>query len=434
MAHSYRRTTIKITFQAEYARPRPHEIENFIRDDLRLDPRDVIGIHFSITGNVVYVKMRTEELCSDIVNRNADRHKFKHPDGHIGAVVIEHMGYGLRTIRVFELPFEVPENIVTAAFSPYGNVLGHTAEKWKTFETYPVLNGVRQIQIELKKHVPSYLNIGGCRAIIMYDGQPRTCAGCGQEGHVRQHCPLRRPVQTPVNDDAPSAPPTTLPVTYAAATAPTTDHLQDPRNPSPTTTDNVDTTLANETSPQPDAMQEETHQTHPVDHENAKETTLDVVPTSAFIPTDKTAEDKNTLSESEQHTRKQQNPRKRRKKQRKPSDDCLQRMGSHEDDSLSDDGRSSDTQMSEVNAPASHLPTASNIRDAATPSTPTNAPEGVPPAAPPPHAGAADDTLMDTTSELPRSWAEETEVDHVTTPDEEKGDVPMIVSDIVPTQ
>lgn len=161
---------------------------------------------------------------------------------------------------------------------------------------------------------------------------------------------------------------------------------------------------------------------------------MGVVPASAFIPTDETEPGTRALSESEQHYRKQKNPRKRQRKTRTPSDDCLQRMGPQDDDSLSDDAMSSETQMSEGKAPSPHLLTASSSRDEMTPLTPTSIPEGVPSAVPPPPANTADDTSMDTSSDPPRNWADEVEAEHVIKPGEEEGDAPMVVSDTAATQ
>jgi hypothetical protein len=66
---------------------------------------------------------------------------------------------------------------------------------------YAVDNGVRQITILLTKHIPSHLTIAGHRVLLSYDGQPATCYGCGEEGHMLQGCPRRR-ARKPTNDTA----------------------------------------------------------------------------------------------------------------------------------------------------------------------------------------------------------------------------------------
>lgn len=217
MAFSYRKSTLRFTFNNDFARPKAYEVERFIRDVVKIEPDVLVGIHLSIVSSVVYCKLIDEAACDRIIQRHQQGLRFCHSDGNVGAVTVDHAGMGIRTIRVFELPFELPEKLVTEALSPYGTVISHEAEKWASFETYRVLNGVRQVKIDLRKHVPSYLYIGGCRAIVIYDGQPRTCSGCGKEGHVRSECTQRRLLQLPRDDPQHPQQTTVLPLTYAAA-------------------------------------------------------------------------------------------------------------------------------------------------------------------------------------------------------------------------
>ena len=73
----------------------------------------------------------------------------------------------------------------------YGEVKEITHEIWSTAYRYPVANGVRVAQIMLKTHIPSNLMIAGQRVLI-YEGQPLTCYGCGQTNHLYSACPNRR--------------------------------------------------------------------------------------------------------------------------------------------------------------------------------------------------------------------------------------------------
>lgn len=313
MADSYRKTYIKISFANEYARPKAHEIEPFIRDEVKIDPNHVVGIHLSIVSSVVYVKLINEAVCDGVVQAHKQGLKFRHSDGHIGDVTIDRSGLGLRTIRVFELPFEVPSDVVIAALQPYGRVLSHVAEKWQTFTTYPVLNGVRQIKIELTKHVPSYLVIGGCRAIIIYDGQPKTCSGCGKEGHVRSECMQRRLVQVPVGEAVAPTTPTTLPITYVEALRMEADQplvmpslgdrLQEISTPvaeTPAMTTYMPPPIAPSAPP---PVEEVT--------EGRMEVDSLVVPTAAFVP-----ERRGSLSDQdkESNTHTQRSPKRRKKR------------------------------------------------------------------------------------------------------------------------
>jgi len=44
----------------------------------------------------------------------------------------------------------------------------------------------------MNRHVPSHLTVARCRILLYYEGQPATCYGCGEAGHVYQGCPARQ--------------------------------------------------------------------------------------------------------------------------------------------------------------------------------------------------------------------------------------------------
>lgn len=319
MANSYRKSTLKFSFSTEYARPKALEVEQFLREDVKIPSADLIGIHLSIVSSVVYVKLVNDAACDAILEKTKNGLKFRHSDGNIGPVTVDHAGLGLRTIRIFELPFELPADEVVAALRPYGTVHSHVAEKWTQFTTYPVLNGVRQIRIDLGKHVPSYLYIGGCRAIVIYDGQPKTCSGCGKEGHIRSECLQRRIAQLQPTDLLPSTTPTSLPITYVAALRMDPGqmheavHSQD-LSPVAVLERNEVEQLSSTTVPPPapsapEGVEEKSHDRMEMDEM--------VVPTAAFVPERR---DSLQSTDTETHSRKQRSP-KRHKKRRKASAD-----------------------------------------------------------------------------------------------------------------
>ena len=63
---------------------------------------------------------------------------------------------------------------------------------WPKTYIYKVPNGVRQVTITLTKHIPSELTVDGHRALLSYEGQPATCYGCGDIGHLYPTCPKHR--------------------------------------------------------------------------------------------------------------------------------------------------------------------------------------------------------------------------------------------------
>lgn len=217
MDHPIREDTLRLSFDPNYARPKPYEIEEFLDRVVQITVDEIIGIHLSIVSSTVYLKLITSEKCKQVIERCGGILRFKHSDGNIGEVRISQTGMGLKTLRIFELPFEITAEQINSVLQDYGTVVSNVAEKWSTLQKFPVLNGVRQVKIDMIKHIPSYITVCGYRAIVIYDGQPRTCAACGSTTHVRAQCIQRRVTQIPAGEKERPRSMSTLPRTYAAA-------------------------------------------------------------------------------------------------------------------------------------------------------------------------------------------------------------------------
>lgn len=319
MANQYRRATLKFSLRNDFARPKALEVERFLKEEAKIPPADMIGIHFSILSNTFFVKLINDAACDKFLRAMKPGLRFCHPDGNVSNVEVDHLGLGLRTIRIFELPFELPAAEVEEALSPYGTVLEHVAEKWTQFKTYPVLNGVRQVRIELRRHVPSYLQIGGCRAVIIYDGQPKTCSGCGKEGHLRSECPQRKITQLPPRETEPTPTPTVLPVTYAAAlTRPPPVPTQ-----SSTVTEPeqiiVERSLEDQSALPATEIPTTTTKPPTTGDTDSSKMSFDspIIPTEAFVPVRRASV---PSSDAEAHVRKQRSPKRRKRRRRNLSD------------------------------------------------------------------------------------------------------------------
>lgn len=196
-----RSRTVQCIFDRKSLRPTGFEIHSWIRDTLRLPREVVLGLQIDFYLYSVFLKLSDDETCDKVVSADAGVRKFKHVDGTISDVRVQHAGQGVRDVRVFNVPFECPDSVIESALRPYGTVVedGIKSEMWQEPYYYQVDSGVRNVRINLKKHIPSYLIIGGSRAFVSYPGQPQTCGICNTVGHLRGECPNKdkRPVQLP---------------------------------------------------------------------------------------------------------------------------------------------------------------------------------------------------------------------------------------------
>ncbi|PIK42021.1 putative zinc finger CCHC domain-containing protein 3-like [Apostichopus japonicus] len=93
-------------------------------------------------------------------------------------------------VTVIHVGLEVRQELVVTVLGRFGAV---KAAKMCSYAQAPgVLNGHRQVRIDLKQDIPSFLFIAGHKAHVRYPGQPRTCFRCGETGHEAKGCPNKK--------------------------------------------------------------------------------------------------------------------------------------------------------------------------------------------------------------------------------------------------
>jgi hypothetical protein len=101
-------------------------------------------------------------------------------------------GMGTRSVRIANLPLEVPDGLVRTALSRYGKVKEIQKRSWSGSGRYPVANGIRLAVIAKVKHVPFDITLAGNTVLVSYEGQPMTYYGCNEAEHIYQGCPCRK--------------------------------------------------------------------------------------------------------------------------------------------------------------------------------------------------------------------------------------------------
>ena len=139
----------------------------------------------------VYIKLNNEVRLQEVLHTTQGRLDYIHDNGELAIVYIERAGMGVRRVRVANLPPELQDRTLRDVISRYGEVRAISEEQWSKRYRYPVHKGIRIVEMDLKKHLPSHMTIVGTRALISYEGPPITCYGCNEPGHQYQECPSR---------------------------------------------------------------------------------------------------------------------------------------------------------------------------------------------------------------------------------------------------
>jgi hypothetical protein len=187
-----RQNTVACSFDKTSPRITAYSIHEWIYDSFRLPEDDIAAIQIDGPRRRVYIKFVSAERMQVHLSSLQGTHEFKHDNGLLSTVQVCAVGLGIRHIRVTSLPPEVTDTALRNVLSKYGEVKGITTQQWSTQYRYKVQNGVRMVQLHLKTHIPSHLQVAGHRALIEYDGQIPTCYNCNETNHVYQECPHRR--------------------------------------------------------------------------------------------------------------------------------------------------------------------------------------------------------------------------------------------------
>jgi len=117
--------------------------------------------------------------------------------GEISKVRLEAIGLGMRKVRKANLPPNMSERALRVALGKYGEVRGIQEENWSRAYRYPVANGIRLAMLTLVQHILPHIIVAGHRTLISYEGQPTTCYGWNDTGHLYQVCPHRTRAKEP---------------------------------------------------------------------------------------------------------------------------------------------------------------------------------------------------------------------------------------------
>jgi hypothetical protein len=186
-----RQNTLVCAFDQQSPRISAYDIHEWIQDTLCLRESEVVMIHIDGPRRHVYIKFSDPSRMQDLLTSTNGQAEHGQTNGEISKVRSEAVGLSMRKVRIANLPPEVPDRTLSMALGKFGcrDIQGET---WSSACRYPVANGIRVVMLNLVQHIPSHIIVAGHRTLILYGGQPITCYGCNETGHLYQVCPQRR--------------------------------------------------------------------------------------------------------------------------------------------------------------------------------------------------------------------------------------------------
>lgn len=166
---SHRRNTLVVDFSVLPRRPGMSQVEEFIKDILKIDMADVKNIQIHNLKSCVYMEMNDPGIAPRLQKQHYLRHWFNHEG--INYHIPVYVDGPTTTLRIHDLPPQMSNTVIMDHMQQYGRVLSIHNEVWKKF--FPgVPNGVRVVKMKVEKPVPSHIVIDNQTTLVTH---PKAC-------------------------------------------------------------------------------------------------------------------------------------------------------------------------------------------------------------------------------------------------------------------
>lgn len=185
------RFVLNTVFLHADVKARPYRVEDF-RDTLaRLELLpDVIALGAFQMNHVWAVTFKDAESAKKLVALRDVKVK------DLRCMVIDPGNQVLR-VKVHWVLYGVPDDLVRAAFAPFGVVTEVARDRWRVSGCSEKGSTTRLVSLKLKAgvtpdDVPHQLRIAGDNALVVVPGRLPLCLRCHRSGHVRRECRVPR--------------------------------------------------------------------------------------------------------------------------------------------------------------------------------------------------------------------------------------------------
>ncbi|XP_077527289.1 uncharacterized protein LOC144138749 [Haemaphysalis longicornis] len=185
------RFVLNTVFLHADVKARPYRVEDF-RDTLaRLELLpDVIALGAFQMNHVWAVTFKDAESAKKLVALRDVKVK------DLRCMVIDPGNQVLR-VKVHWVLYGVPDDLVRAAFAPFGVVTEVARDRWRVSGCNEKGTTTRLVSLKLKAgmtpdDVPHQLRIAGDNALVVVPGRLPLCLRCHRSGHVRRECRVPR--------------------------------------------------------------------------------------------------------------------------------------------------------------------------------------------------------------------------------------------------
>jgi hypothetical protein len=187
-----RRNSIVCTFDPATPKIAAHDIHGWIHDTLRIPEKTVKMIEIECAKRHVYIKLAGPQFEQAVLGHSCGPAEYRNNNGEISILIIAMAGmgekkYGLRTYRL-KCPVNPEVNscpiwkVVTIEDEMWSRTYVQTCRDKRHTAGYNDADPKYPVQFDHRRE----------QGTLSYEGQPLTCYGCGENGHMYQVCPKKQ--------------------------------------------------------------------------------------------------------------------------------------------------------------------------------------------------------------------------------------------------
>jgi hypothetical protein len=161
-----RHNTVVCVFDKSSPRISVYDIHEWIYATLQFPEDDVQMVQIGGPTRQVCIKFESAERMSNHLPTILGTREYLHNNGELSNVIVTPTCIGFREVRIASLPPEVTDAATHTALETFGEIRGISGQTWTQLYRYKKSNGVRLVNIHLKRHIPSQMNIAGTRTLV----------------------------------------------------------------------------------------------------------------------------------------------------------------------------------------------------------------------------------------------------------------------------
>lgn len=174
--------TLKLSVQNENRPVNQSEIIGFLKKWMKEE--DLEGFYFENRSSF-FVKFTNTSALVKFSSKSS--YDFEYEDGKKTSVLVSIAADYLHTVRVFNVPLDIDNQMIVTSIQQYGAV-ADVKHELTGDDNFKIRNGNRTLTMTITNHLPTRIFLAGFSFKVYCGSCTKKCYRCGSETHEQQAC------------------------------------------------------------------------------------------------------------------------------------------------------------------------------------------------------------------------------------------------------